>query len=232
MNPVIDRKYRREAVDLQPSGNVVVVETTSDNPFENDDDVDVYTQESGGMAGPDSRQRSRGLAAPKRTGARLMRQGQARVIRTRAPAAFAHAGFMPGMGDLGAMKRRAKVAAVAKARGMPSAYFMPGMGADPVAPAAAAAPGFWASLLPAATGLVSTAGGAYSSQQAARQADAQRAKAEAEARIEAERTKQSMMSRSYDAMAQHKGISLPLIGVAVAALAVAGFVWMGRRKAK
>lgn len=72
--------YRNEQVDLQPGGNTVTVETSSDNPFEDlAGPPIVVTQASGGMSSPDPRMRS------KRINAKGVR--------------YVTAGFLPGMGD-------------------------------------------------------------------------------------------------------------------------------------
>ncbi len=64
--PRVDNRYRSQEVDLQPYGNTVSVEADSDNPFEDTRDVEIFTQASGGMAGPDPRQRSRGVMVIQR----------------------------------------------------------------------------------------------------------------------------------------------------------------------
>lgn len=95
----VSNKYRTEAVDLQPYGNTISVEAPSDNPFESNADVEVYTQASGGMAGPDPRTRSRGLLTQRPRSTRHQ-GGKVKAYRVRMDAA--HAGFMPGMHGLGA----------------------------------------------------------------------------------------------------------------------------------
>ncbi len=95
--PVVQNRYRREAVNLQPYGNTITVETPSDNPFERARTVEIHTQMSGGMAGPDAQQRSRKLSIRPSTNS-SMRAGAVPAIVLRAPA---HRDFMPGMGDLG-----------------------------------------------------------------------------------------------------------------------------------
>jgi hypothetical protein len=49
-------------------GNTITVELASDNPFESGRDVEVYTQVSGGIAGPDPMMRSRGVLTPVMAG--------------------------------------------------------------------------------------------------------------------------------------------------------------------
>jgi hypothetical protein len=134
--------YRSEAIDLQPGGATITVSVPSDNPYEMGDDVEVVTQMSGGMAGPDPKMRSKRVAA----------KGMRRVR----PAASAHAGFLPGMGDdlegddlegdevevglFGAV-RKPRGGRKAKPSARPKQYlvqarpvhagFLPGMGTDP-----------------------------------------------------------------------------------------------------
>jgi hypothetical protein len=94
----VSNKYRTEPIDLQPYGNTISVEAPSDNPFESNADVEVYTQASGGMAGPDPRVRSRGLLTQR---PRSTRHQGGKVKSYRVNMDAAHAGFMPGMNGLG-----------------------------------------------------------------------------------------------------------------------------------
>jgi hypothetical protein len=93
--PVINNKYRREAVNLQPYGNTVSITTDSDNPFEDARPVDVYTQLSGGMAPPDAAQRSRKIHT-KPTVRSVVKGG---VVPTIVVNEASHRGFIPGMGE-------------------------------------------------------------------------------------------------------------------------------------
>ncbi len=105
----VRNKYRREAIDLQPFGNTIAVDTPSDNPFEAAQDVEVVTQMSGGMAGPDARMKSRAVRRHPVTGLPMARPAPSRVARVvpgrvnarqfNAPAHRQHAGFVPGLGD-------------------------------------------------------------------------------------------------------------------------------------
>jgi hypothetical protein len=61
-------KTRRQSIGLRPMGNTITVELASDNPFESGRDVEVYTQVSGGIAGPDPKMRSRGVLTPVMAG--------------------------------------------------------------------------------------------------------------------------------------------------------------------
>jgi hypothetical protein len=95
--PFVDRSYRTEAVDLQPYGNTISVTTGSDNPYERDQPVEIVTQQSGGMAGPDPRQRSKRVMH-KGTAVKPKphQAGHARTYQTRQAAN--RQGFMPGFG--------------------------------------------------------------------------------------------------------------------------------------
>lgn len=95
--PVISNRFRREAVNLQPYGNTISVTTDSDNPFEDPANVEVYTQLSGGMAGPDPRQRSRKIHT-KPTVNRTVQGGRVPMMIANVSA---ERSFMPGMGDFG-----------------------------------------------------------------------------------------------------------------------------------
>jgi hypothetical protein len=87
--------YALQPVDVQPDGNTISVTCPSSNPFEDHCDVTVETQRSGGIAGPDPRQRSRRIVtrtkrlAPVHAGAALVRQRMAPAVRM---------GFLPGLG--------------------------------------------------------------------------------------------------------------------------------------
>jgi hypothetical protein len=105
----VNNKYRREAIDLQPYGNTISVETTEDNPFTQAQDVEVVTQQSGGMAGPDPRMRSKAIRRHPLTGLPMKRAvpgrggkvvpGKVAASQFRAPAHLQHRGFVPGLGD-------------------------------------------------------------------------------------------------------------------------------------
>jgi len=89
---------RIQPIDLQPYGNTISIEADSDNPFEDDRDVEIFTQASGGMAGPDDRQRSKKVLT-KPANVRGHIRGQARSFKT---VESAHRqGFMPGFGGFG-----------------------------------------------------------------------------------------------------------------------------------
>jgi hypothetical protein len=92
--PFVDNKYRREAIDLQPYGNTISVETLADNPFESNAPIEIYTQQSGGMAGPDPKMQSR---RGRRKVAKRIAPGHVAARQFNAPAT-SRAGFMPGLG--------------------------------------------------------------------------------------------------------------------------------------
>lgn len=97
----IENRRSRQKVDLQPYGNTISVEAKSDNPFEDAQDVEVFTQVSGGMAGADPRQRSRRIIT-KPARERIIFAGRAKAVKTSAPAHVQHAAFIPGLSGLGA----------------------------------------------------------------------------------------------------------------------------------
>jgi len=68
MPMLLGPKTRRQSIGLRPMGNTITVELASDNPFESGRDVEVYTQVSGGIAGPDPMMRSRGVLTPVMAG--------------------------------------------------------------------------------------------------------------------------------------------------------------------
>jgi hypothetical protein len=102
--PIVVNDRMVEEVDLQPYGNTVVIETVSDNPFEDDLPVEVFTQMSGGMAGPDPKQTSRARVLAKKGAPvkQTMAKGRAPAVQFRAPANRIHTGFIPGIAGLGA----------------------------------------------------------------------------------------------------------------------------------
>jgi hypothetical protein len=61
---ILGPKTRRQSIGLRPMGSTITVELASDNPFESNRDVEVYTQVSGGIAGADPHMRSRGVLTP------------------------------------------------------------------------------------------------------------------------------------------------------------------------
>ena len=82
---IVDRSYRTEEVNLRPGGSTITVTAPSDNPFEtSDEDIEIVTQDSGGMAGPDPRMRSK----------RVIYQGKSRNA-TKPRAVHSNQGFSP-----------------------------------------------------------------------------------------------------------------------------------------
>lgn len=187
----VQNRYREEAVDLQPYGNTISVEAPSDNPFESNADVEIYTQASGGMAGPDARMRSRGtlVQRPRTT---KHQGGRSKAFHVTMDAA--HAGFMPGLGEI----RRG---------------FMPGLGASEKNP-----------YLDAITGTVGAAGGALKDIYGAKSETARARAAEATAAAERERTtQQGILARMGSNAGAHPLITYGLVAVAVAAIGFAVF---------
>lgn len=64
MPKLIGPQTRLQSVGLRPEGNTVTVELASDNPFEMETPVEVYTQCSGGIAPADAEMRSSGVLTP------------------------------------------------------------------------------------------------------------------------------------------------------------------------
>lgn len=233
--PHVVNRYRTQEIDLQPYGNTISIETDSDNPFEEDQDVEVFTQASGGMAGPDPQQRSRGLLA-RRSQTTHHQGGKVRTFTTRMDAA--HPGFMPGMGELTRTpaKRRSSTG-----RGGTSRAFMPGMGGfgdastgfdtgegNVPAPGSAVSSPSW---LTALTQGLQTAGATTSSVMATRTAKAQADAARSTAAAELARADQMRQSAMITGGGKAgSSYTLPLIGLAVAAGAVALFLKMGKGK--
>ncbi len=203
----LDNKYRREEINLQPYGNTVSVETPEDNPFTQAQDVEVVTQASGGMAGPDPRMKSRAVRRHPLTGLPMKTpaggaMGRGKVVPGRvaarqfmAPAHRQHAGFVPGLGDDTAPSTSSSIAsAVSQAAG-------------------------------AASNII---GGRYASQAEASKARAAAAQAQAEqARTESNRIT-SMLDQSMMNAGQHKTLVYALLGVG--ALALGAAVFMKARK--
>ncbi len=201
----IDNQRRIEPVDLQPFGNTISVEAPSDNPFEEAQDIEVYTQMSGGMAGPDRRQRSKRVIT-RPPNERMVHAGRVPATRVNAPAHRQHAGFMPGLG---------------------------GLGADPViyGPPAPAAPDTLSTILNAAGGVISTAGQVAGNKFSADAAAAQARAADANARAAASQAQQaSMMSKITGNVAQHSGIAST--GLIIAGIAAVGAVLLFVMKKK
>ncbi len=98
---IVSNRRRVEAVDLQPYGNTISVETISDNPFEDAQDVEVFTQTNDGFGGPApaSMRSKRIITRPEHVSP--MWAGRVAAMKMRAPAHKAHAGFAPGMNGLG-----------------------------------------------------------------------------------------------------------------------------------
>lgn len=98
---IVSNRRRVEAVDLQPYGNTISVETVSDNPFEDAQDVEVFTQTNDGFGGPApaSMRSKRIITRPEHVSP--MWAGRVAAMKMRAPAHKAHAGFAPGMNGLG-----------------------------------------------------------------------------------------------------------------------------------
>ncbi len=241
----IGQKYRMEEVNLQPYGNTISVETTSDNPFEDDRDVEIVTQDSGGLAGPDPRQRSRGLLI-QRPRTTKQQGGRVRAFHTTMDAA--HPGFMPGMGAIERpmrrmpVTRRAHITHPGFVPGMgdvatPMANrrtvtrrqhaFMPGMGADPVP----AAPSTTSNVLTAIQQAGQTTADVIRAKYEAQAAGSTARAAQASAAAEAARAEQ-MRNASLLNMGGGKSnlLTYALVGVGVLGLTWALFLKKSGRK--
>ena len=196
--PTVSRRYRNEEVNLQPYGNTISVETPSDNPFESAQDVEVFTQMSGGMAGPDRamqskrkvRGRTTGMTPDRKPMAAGIRSGYAAGRRFNAPAHLQHSGFVPGLG------------------------------AD-----TAPAPTNWQTAAGAVGQAASTAAQVIGTRYATKAEEARARAAEAQAQAEAAITERSRMMAMLDTsmanMGQHKTLVFGLLGVGALALGAA-----------
>ncbi len=198
----IDNQRRIEAVDLQPFGNTISVEAPSDNPFEDAQDIEVHTQMSGGMAGPDRRQRSKRIITHP-ANERMVHAGRVPATRLNAPAHRQHAGFMPGLG---------------------------GIGADPVVYGPPAPSNTLSTVLNAVTGVASTAGQVAGSKFSADAAAAQARQADANARAADAQARQMSAMQMLTNVGQHKGIAGTAL--AIGAVAVVGAILMYAFKKK
>jgi hypothetical protein len=140
--PFVDHSYRLEPVDVQPYGNTISVTSVSDNPFEDDQEAEIFTQQSGGMAGPDPKMRSkRTMHKGTAVKAKPLPAGHARVYKTRGPAN--RQGFMPGFGGFGDTPNTTPT--IDQDEGNPPG-FVPQGNVAPNAPPAAPAGGVWGAL--------------------------------------------------------------------------------------
>ncbi len=202
----VQNNRARQQVDLQPYGNTISVEATSDNPFEDAQDVEVVTQASGGMGGPDPKMRSRSIIT-KPSRERLVFAGRAKAHKVVAPAHRSHGGFMPGMA---------------------------GFGADPVVlgpPSPAPAPGTFDTVANSINSLAQTAGGIVGQRYSAQAEAARAAQAQANAQAEQARTERMSAMTMLNNMGQHKAISGTFIAVAAVA-AVVGVVMFMKKKGR
>ena len=101
---IASNRRKIQKVDLQPFGNTISVEAESDNPFEDAQDVEVFTQANRGMGdtGPHRGARSRGIVTKPQGRERIVHAGRAKAVMTVAPAHRQHGAFIPGMAGLGA----------------------------------------------------------------------------------------------------------------------------------
>ncbi len=208
---IVSNRRKVQSVDLQPYGNTISVEAESDNPFEDAQDVEVFTQTNRGMGdvGPHRGARSRAIITkPTSQHGRMVFAGKARATKTIAPAHVQHAAFIPGLSGLGEA---------------------PGGTTQGQAPASS---GWnWGAIGQGVTNLATAAGGIVSQQQQAKIAASNAAAADANARIAAAKATQGAAAQIEANMGAHKGISGTLLAVAGLA-AVAGIVIFMVRKPK
>lgn len=198
-------RRRVEAIDLQPYGNTISVETPSDNPFEDSQDIEVFTQTNTGFGGPAPRfmKSRRIITNPQHVSP--MWAGRAAAVKMRAPAHRAHTGFAPGINGLGLEAQGAGGAGA------------PSQGFD------------WTTAMKAAGDAATAAGGAVQQSFAAKQAKADAAAADARARqADAEARRQALMA-PVTAMTDHKGISGSMLAIAGIA-GIIGLVLYMRKK--
>lgn len=212
MKPVIAQKYRTQQIDLQPYGNTISVEAASDNPYDSDQDVEIYTQASGGMAGPGRSMRSRGTMIRRPRTSKLI-NGKAKTYRVNQDAA--HNGFFPGMGEIAGRRS-----------------FMPGLGAGEVPlmlrPPEPNQPSVWGSIANAFGTVASTAGSVITTREGTKLTAAQANRADADARAEharAERMDAEARMRSGGGSSKNL-----MVGLGIAAVAAVGLVMLLKRK--
>lgn len=134
---IVSNRRRVEAVDLQPYGNTISVETISDNPFEDAQDVEVFTQTNDGFGGPApaSMRSKRIITRPEHVSP--MWAGRVAAMKMRAPAHKAHAGFAPGMNGLGLGETPGGPITMAPAQPQPAPWYSQLLSATPAAITAA-----------------------------------------------------------------------------------------------
>ncbi len=221
----VENRRSAQPVDLQPYGNTISVEALSDNPFEDAQDVEVVTQYSGGMSGPDPKMRSRAIMTrPPRE--QLHMAGRVKATQTVAPAHLQHRSFIPGLGALAAAAKAPRPAPNLMRRS-----FMPGLGADPVMGPPAPATTDWAGT---AANLATQAASAYQADAARKVADANARAAAANAAAQnAQLERQRLLSAvipNAGNMAAHAGISGTALAIGGAAIVAAVFLFMKKRK--
>ncbi len=199
-------RRRVEAIDLQPYGNTISVETPSDNPFEDAQDIEVFTQTNTGFGGPaPAHMRSKRIITNPAS-VSPMWAGRVAAAKMRAPAHRPHAGFAPGINGLGLGAEAQGAGAVGT--GQPSTLTQ--------------------SLQLAQAG-IQAAGTTAQQIFAQRQAKADADRAAAEARTaEAITARQSMMA-PVNAMTSRPALSGSMIGIAAVAGVIALVMFMRKK---
>lgn len=200
-------RRRVEAVDLQPYGNTISVETISDNPFEDAQDVEVFTQANDGFGGPAPASMRSKRIITKPAHVSPMWAGRVAAVKMRAPAHKTHTGFAPGINGLGET---------------------PGGTTQGQAPASQ--PGFLAQTPGLLSSLATTAGQLYATQQATQQQRAQAAIADAQARAADAEARRAAMMAPVTAMQQHSGISGTMLAIGGVAAVAALFMFLRKKK--
>ncbi len=195
-------RRRVEEVDLQPYGNTISVETISDNPFEDAQDVEVFTQANDGFGGPApaSMRSKRIITKPQHVSP--MWAGRVAAVKMRAPAHKMHTGFAPGMHGLG------------EAPGGTTQGQSTGQ------------PGLVAQGFQALSTLATAGGQAFQAQQATKQAQIQKDQADAQARAAQAAADRGALMTGVSS----KGGSGALLYVAGGVAVIAGLFFLLRKK--
>ena len=220
MRSTVSNAYRTEEVHLQPHGNTVTVTTLAENPFENEGEIEVVTQNSGGMSGPDPEMTSR-VQHHRRGG---MWGGQRPAIR---PVGLppGHRRFTNAIDEsLNGLGDDVYTAGVMASIGSPSAPIP----APVAAPVPESKPFNWDAFGKITTGLATAAGGVVSAQMGAKTSASQAKAADAAARAEQSRTLQaSLMSRTV----QTAKSNWPILVGGIAVLGLGIFLLMRKKSA-
>lgn len=217
--PQVDNRYRTQAVDLQPYGNTISVEADSDNPFEDDRDVEVYTQLSGGMTLPDAKQRSKKIMTRPVLHQKQTTKGVVKVHKVRESAH--RQGFMPGFGDLPNTTPN-----IDQDEANPPG-FTSSSGSAPMTTSSSSGPSFLSVLQAAITGGSNAAGAALGARTAQSQAQI------AQSNLAATNARNAQMAAQANGGQAHGGTLTKYLPWALGAAAVVavGAILLGKRSA-